>query len=121
MGLFWKRNKDKDIKTKKEDEHFQSLVIQTMKKVRERYSEIASSMEWGAYIAPEHYFVSYVFDTDAHLSEAKASGLTSEINEYHKEILKGFGYPIEAVKDCSFDSQETCDREFKGNWCYYFK
>ncbi|WP_177223915.1 hypothetical protein [Butyrivibrio sp. INlla21] len=56
MGLFWKRNKDKDIKTKKEDEHFQSLVIEAMKKVEERYSEIASSMEWGAYIAPEHYY-----------------------------------------------------------------
>ncbi len=105
----------------KTNEALKAIVIDTMKVIRKKYPQIALSMEWGVYFAPENYFVSYIFSTDKQLEEAKTSGLTAEINTYHKNILKQLGYPDTALKDCSFDSQETCDRLFKGNWYYYFK
>jgi len=47
--------------------------------------------------------------------------LIDEINEYHREMLKKNGYPELGVKDADFASQETCDRDYKGNWYYYYK
>ncbi len=103
------------------NETWMGIVKDTMKIVRKKYPQIALSMEWGVYYAPENYFVSYIFSTDQQLENAKASGLTKEINKYHLDILRQLGYPAIGLKDCSFDSQETCDRLYKGNWYYYFK
>ena len=50
-----------------------------------------------------------------------ASANTEQINSYHRERLIKRHYPIEGIKDCTFASQEECDREFGGNWYYYFK
>ena len=103
------------------NEQWHSIVKETMKIIREKYPEISLSLEFGAYIAPENYFVAYIFSTDAKLAAAKDSGLTERINADHKQVLKGLGYPEAALKDCSFDSQETCNREFSGNWYYFYK
>lgn len=103
------------------NKQWQSIVKETMKIIRGKYPEISLSMEFGAYIAPENYFVAYIFSTDAKLAEAKESGLTARINADHKKVLKELGYPKTALKDCSFDSQETCNRENSGNWYYFYK
>lgn len=105
----------------KTNEQWHSVVNETMKIIRGKYPEISLSMEFGVYYAPENYFVAYIFSTDAKLSEAVESGLTARINADHKQVLKELGYPETALKDCSFDSQETCDREFSGNWYYFYK
>ena len=63
----------------------------------------------------------YIFATDAQLETARRSGLTEQINSYHRGQLIKRHYPIEGIKDCTFASQEECDREFGGNWYYYFK
>lgn len=96
-------------------------VSETVCEVKERYKCLYGGFEWGAYYSPENYFVSYFFATDKELMEAKESGLTEEINNYHKEKLKGKGYPIESIKDCDFASQEECNRKYNGNWYYYYK
>ena len=62
-----------------------------------------------------------IFATDSQLETARRSGLTEQINSYHREQLIKRHYPIEGIKDCTFASQEECDREFGGNWYYYFK
>ena len=72
-------------------------------------------------IQPDNYFVSYIFATDSQLETARQSGLTEQINSYHRGQLIKHHYPIEGIKDCTFASQEECDREFGGNWYYYFK
>ena len=103
------------------NERLRAIVKEAMSRVKAKYKEILMSMEFGVYYSPENYFVSYIFHTDKQLEEAINSGLTAEINQYHKSLLGKNGYPVEGIKDCSFDSQETCDRENGGNWYYYFK
>ncbi len=103
------------------DESLRSNVLETMEQVKSKYREIIMSMEFGVYFMPENYFVAYIFDTDKKLEYAKESGLIDEINEYHKGVLREKRYPAEGIKDCSFDSKETCDREYNGNWFYYYK
>ncbi len=103
------------------NESLRSIVLETMVQVKSKYREIIMSMEFGVYFMPENYFVAYIFDTDQKLEKVKNSGLKDEINEYHKSVLREKGYPAEGIKDCCFDSKETCDRECNGNWFYYYK
>lgn len=100
---------------------WQSIVKLCIKNVKTHFTEIEFGVEFGAYIEPEHYFVSYVFHTDASLHAARQSGLTERINSYHKEQLKKHNYPVQGIIDCGFASQETCDREYDGNWYQYYK
>ena len=103
------------------EERLRSIVRKTMDRVKKKYPQIHMCIEWDVYYSPENYFVSYIFRTDRQLAEARDTGLTAEINDYHKTMLKANGYPDEGIQDCSFDSKETCDREYNGNWYYYFK
>ena len=65
-----------------------------------------TAIEFGCYIQPDNYFVSYIFATDSQLETARRSGLTEQINSYHREQLIKRHYPIEGIKDCTFASQE---------------
>ena len=78
-------------------------------------------VDFGAYIAPQDYFVSYIFKTEEELSNAKETGLLQKINEYHQKLLREQQYPEEGIKNCTFASQEDCDKEWNGNWYYYYK
>ena len=98
-----------------------AIVEKSEKEVVARFNELERSISFGAYLAPENYFVSYVFKTEAILKRAKNTGLTEKINEYHRKILRDNGYPSEGIKNCRFASQEACDREWNGNWFYYYK
>lgn len=100
---------------------FENMVKSSMENVKRRFPCIYSAIEFGAYIQPENYFVSYIFRTDAILNAAQQSGLTEEIKMFHRRQLRENAYPVQGIKDCIFASQEDCDRECNGNWYYYYK
>ena len=103
------------------NEEWEKIVVKSRKMVVEKYPELFGSLDFGAYIRPVNYFVSFIFEKDKELEEAKESGLTNVINEYFKICMKDNGYPIEAIKDCDFASREKCEKEHRGNWYYYYK
>lgn len=97
------------------------IIEVCMENVKNHFADIEQSVEFGWYIQPDNYFVSYIFATDVQLEASQRSGQTETINSYHREQLKKYNYPIQGIKDCCFASQEECDREFGGNWYYYYK
>lgn len=110
------------MRTNREQElKWQNIIKVTQQNVQKHFPEIDASIEFGAYIQPENYFVSYIFRTNALLKAAQQSGLTERINSYHQKQLKTNNYPIQGIKDCLFASQEECDKEYNGNWYYYYK
>ena len=109
------------MRNKEQELAWQKVIESCMEDVKTYFTDIKQSVEFGAYIQPENYFVSYIFATDAQLEAAQQSGLTETINSYHKERLKQYHYPIQGIKDCYFASQEECDKKYDGNWYYYFK
>ena len=100
---------------------WEGIVKTVMYDVRQKYKMLDGSVQFGAYYEPDHYFVSYIFKTERELAQAKESGLTEEIIRYHLEQLRLYGYPEKGLKKCTFASQEECDREYDGNWYYYYK
>lgn len=103
------------------NQEWKNIVINTMVEVKNRYPQLCHAVEFGIFWAPEDHFVSYIFRTDQDLKQAEGSGLTDEINETHRRVLSDSGYPPEGIKNCEFASQESCDRDFEGNWYYYYK
>ena len=104
-----------------ENNLWKNIISTVRKDVQKKFDCIYASLDFGAYIEPQHYSVSYIFKTDKELNQASVNGLLNNINEYHKICLHIKGYPTEGIKDCYFASQETCDKEFNGNWYYYYK
>ncbi|GJH41334.1 hypothetical protein RCZ04_18840 [Capnocytophaga sp. HP1101] len=100
---------------------WQNIITQTQEEVKASFRELYASVDFGAYIAPQDYFVSYIFKTEEELSKANETGLLQQINNYHKQLLREKAYPEEGIKDCTFASQEACDKEYNGNWYYYYK
>ena len=94
------------MRNKEQEFVWQKVIEACMENVKHHFDDIQQAIEFGCYIQPDNYFVSYIFATDAQLETARRSGLTEQ---------------IEGIKDCTFASQEECDREFGGNWYYYFK
>ena len=105
------------MRNKEHELAWQKVIEACMEDVKHHFSDIQQAIEFGWY----NYFVSYIFATDAQLEAARRSCLTETINSYHREQLTKRHYPIEGIKDCTFASQEECDREFGGNWYYYYK
>ncbi len=103
------------------NKEWQEIIRTVSKEVSEKFKEIYASIEFGAYIEPENYFVSYIFPTDKALADAVDTKLTEKIKDFHKARLLAHKYPDEGIKDCTFASQEECDRDFNGNWYYYYK
>ena len=75
------RNIEQEMKWKK-------IMKSCMENVKIHFPDIDKSIDFGAYIQPENYFVSYIFRTNANLKAARQSGLTERIDLYHKEQLK---------------------------------
>ena len=105
---------------KAETEMLKKIVEDTKAAVREHFKALYSAVSFGAYIEPENYFVSYIFNTDKELKDAEESGLLEEIKTFHKTKMKELGYPEEPIKECVFASMEDCQRYSKGNWYYYY-
>ena len=100
---------------------WERIVERTCRQVRWHFPLIYNAVQFGAYIKPENYFVSYIFKTNQKLLDAETSGLQKEIIDYHRKRMLANGYPEEAVSDCVFASQEDCDEKNNGNWYYYYK
>ena len=103
------------------NKEWEKIVVKCRKLVEKRYRSLYASLDFGVYYAPKDYFVSFIFRTNKELKEAKESRLADNINEYFKTCMKDNGYPVEAIKDCDFASQEQCDKDYSGNWFYYYK
>lgn len=99
---------------------WEKIVFKTRKEVQEHFKEIYSSLDFGAYLEPENYFVSYIFRTTEELNMANHNGLLVKINNYHKICMYNNEYPENAIKDCTFASQEECEKQYNGNWYYYY-
>lgn len=110
-----------NVRNKVQELKYQNIIRKVKKNVEKHFPEIYFSVEFGAYIQPENYFVAYIFRTNAQLSAAQQSGLMEKINLFHEKQLRKNHYPIQGIKDCYFASQEQCDKEYNGNWYYYFK
>ena len=106
---------------KKTNEEWQNIVLKCRKVVEKQYPELYASLDFGVYNSPVNYFVSFIFRTNKELEDAKEKGLTNYINAYFKSCMIDNGYPVEAIKDCDFASQEQCEKEYSGNWFYYYK
>ena len=100
---------------------WKNIVACTQEEVKATFRELYASVDFGAYIVPQDYFVSYIFKTEEELSKAKETGLLQKINDCHKKLLHEKEYPGEGIKDCTFASQEDCDKEWNGNWYHYYK
>ena len=75
------RNREQEIK-------WQRIIEICMEDVKNYFADIEQSIEFGTYIQPANYFVSYIFSTNARLKAAQQSGLTEKINLYHRAQLK---------------------------------
>jgi hypothetical protein len=106
---------------KDKNANWEKIVEITRKEVVSKFPQLYSSIDFGAYIEADNYFVSYIFRKNEDLKEARDSGLTEEINKYHLKRMKENGYPVNAINDCVFASQEKCEKEYNGNWFYYYK
>lgn len=53
----------------------QKIIKICMEDVKNHFTDKKQGIEFGAYIQPENYFVSYIFATDAQLKAAQQSGL----------------------------------------------
>nr|WP_314753385.1 hypothetical protein [uncultured Capnocytophaga sp.] len=100
---------------------WKNIIAQIQEEVKASFQELYASVDFGAYIAPQDYFVSYIFKTEEELGKAKGTGLLQKINNYHQKLLREQQYPEEGIKDCTFASQEDCDKVCSGNWYYYYK
>ncbi|MBB2183488.1 hypothetical protein H0486_11415 [Lachnospiraceae bacterium MD1] len=101
--------------------NWEKIVEKTRKEVVSKFPQLYSSLDFGAYIEADNYFVSYIFHKNDDLKEAENSGLTKTINQYHMQRMEVNGYPIDAINDCYFASQEECEKMYNGNWYYYYK
>ena len=100
---------------------WKNIIVQIQEEVKATFQELYTSVDFGAYIAPQDYFVSYIFKTEEELGKAKGTGLLQKINNYHQKLLREQKYPEEGIKDCTFASQEDCDKVCNGNLYYYYK
>ena len=55
---------------------WKKIMKSCMENVKIYFADIDKSIDFGAYIQPENYFVSYIFRTNAKLKSARQSGLT---------------------------------------------
>ena len=85
------------MRNKEQEFVWQKVIEACMENVKHHFDDIQQAIEFGCYIQPDNYFVSYIFATDAQLETARRSGLTEQINSYHREQLIERHYPIEGI------------------------
>ena len=83
------------MRNKEHELAWQKVIEACMEDVKHHFSDIQQAIEFGWYIQPDNYFVSYIFATDAQLEAARRSCLTETINSDHREQLTKRHYPIE--------------------------
>lgn len=85
-------------------------------------SKVCDEKNWvdwyGAYDIDPQYLVFWICVMSDDMKQKLKSD--AELNAILKNIPSKHGYPTE-VKSIDFESQETVDRESKGNWYQHFK
>ena len=111
----------------KRERIIKKAVKATASVFKDRSPEIVMHLYYGAVdISPSNLVVWYVFQTDADLETAKASGLCAEIEKETIGNLVSNGYPEEALKTegkstVCFTTQEDVDRKTDGDYRLYFQ
>jgi hypothetical protein len=74
-------------------------------------------------IDPRHLVVWYIFETDAELEQAQATGVKAKLDRLTRHYLNQFGYPQHVLDQIfvSFCSHEDIQRTTGGNYYDYFK
>ena len=75
------------MRNKEQEMAWRKVIEACMEDVKHHFDDIQQAIEFGCYIQPDNYFVSYIFATDSQLETARQSGLTEQINSYHREQL----------------------------------
>ena len=83
------------MRNKEQEFAWRKVIEACMEDVKNHFADIQQAIEFGWYIQPDNYFVSYIFATDSQLETARRSGLTEHIKSYHREQLIKRHYPIE--------------------------
>jgi hypothetical protein len=116
MSIFsYKHNKD-SIKQK-----ILNIKTDIEKIMSDNCSEKYDVIWYGAYyIDPKHLVYWICIETDKVKKELEAN---TELNIQLRNLLEKHQYPAQSQKFVyiGFESQETVDRESKGNWYHHFK
>ena len=72
------------MRNKEQEMAWRKVIEACMEDVKHHFDDIQQAIEFGCYIQPDNYFVSYIFATDSQLETARRSGLTEQIPSYFK-------------------------------------
>ena len=67
------------MRNKEQEFAWRKVIEACMEDVKNHFADIQQAIEFGWYIQPDNYFVSYIFATDSQLETARRSGLTEQI------------------------------------------
>ena len=59
------------MRNKEQEFVWQKVIEACMENVKHHFDDIQQAIEFGCYIQPDNYFVSYIFATDAQLETAR--------------------------------------------------
>ena len=68
------------MRNKEPELAWQKVIEACMEDVKHHFSDIQQAIEFGWYIQPDNYFVSYIFATDEQLEASQHGGLTITIS-----------------------------------------
>lgn len=102
-----------------------NIVRASLKSVREAIVEnsppVLSHMFYGSIgIDPRYLVVWFIFETDAHLGQARTDGLADAILQRTRDELQVRGYPKPLDIQIGFATREDVRRKTGGNHRQYF-
>jgi hypothetical protein len=98
-----------------------SRARQEIQRIARQYCQQAEVFSFGATdIDPRHLAIWIATQTDEERDQMRA---TSDLIPTFQRVLIAAGYPSAAVPEVAFEfeSQETVDRDYEGNWWYAVK
>ena len=87
------------MRNKEQEMAWRKVIEACMEDVKHHFDDIQQAIEFGCYIQPDNYFVSYIFATDSQLETARRSGLTENtpsIGTFWRKsckVMKSSGIP----------------------------
>ena len=102
---------------------YEKIIKASLVKVKDKYPELLFGSYFGALdVGKENYFVYFVFKSNKELNTARKEGICISIEDYWKKCMTQLEYEKDYIKSsCDFASQEECEKQFGGNWYYYYK
>lgn len=111
---------------KKTDKKTEKLIVKTLTDACHVLTDSVEGFEWLTHFVdydafPESLEVVCIFDTEDSLSTALQEHQGSFIASVITDKLKSIEVPLtNSAKQISFDTEEACEKEHKGNWARRF-